>query len=278
MSQTPVHLDTSFLIRALRPGTRQDQMLRALLEASRELAMSSIAWAEFLCGPLNGRQLDIARRITPELIPFGRLQTPARSVGRVATPGRRKARSRSAKANGRQGRRGRGHGPLRLTCASDRFGLDPHRESQRQRAHRCKQPGWSHRRRPPATRAAATIMVDAADREEEVMPHEPKSPDSPDLTFICGLGWPKTERYYMSRRYPGCWDFWVLAPGEDKARQLFARLDEASSVRATHRPRGSERYRRGPRWRRSVTRNRASPGCLRLCGNRACDRGPCRWP
>ncbi|MGB5551230.1 MAG: PIN domain-containing protein [Thermoanaerobaculia bacterium] len=70
MSLTPVHLDTSFLIRALRPGTRQDQMLRALLEASRELAMSSIAWAEFLCGPLNGRQLDIARRITPELIPF----------------------------------------------------------------------------------------------------------------------------------------------------------------------------------------------------------------
>ncbi len=45
-------------------------MLRALLEASRELAMSSIAWAEFLCGPLDSRQLDIARRITPELIPF----------------------------------------------------------------------------------------------------------------------------------------------------------------------------------------------------------------
>lgn len=32
--------------------------------------MSSIAWAEFLCSPLNGRQLDIARRITAELIPF----------------------------------------------------------------------------------------------------------------------------------------------------------------------------------------------------------------
>jgi len=45
-------------------------MLRALLEASRELAMSSIAWAEFLCGPLDSCQLDIARRITPELIPF----------------------------------------------------------------------------------------------------------------------------------------------------------------------------------------------------------------
>jgi len=38
------------------------------------------------------------------------------------------------------------------------------------------------------------------------MPHPPKSPDSPDLTFICGLGWPKRkmERYFMSR---GCCRF-----------------------------------------------------------------------
>ena len=63
------------------------------------------------------------------------------------------------------------------------------------------------------------------------MPHPPKSPDSPDLTFICALEWPKgMERYYLSRRYPGCWDFWVLAPGKRKARQLFARLDEASTA------------------------------------------------
>jgi hypothetical protein len=62
------------------------------------------------------------------------------------------------------------------------------------------------------------------------MPHLLKSPDSPDLTFICGLGWPKMERYYLSRRYPGCWDFWVLAPGKKKARQLFARLEEASTA------------------------------------------------
>lgn len=68
--QTPVHLDTSFLIRALRTGTRQDKMLRGLLEAGRELAMSSIAWAEFLCGPLDDTQLDMALRITPELISF----------------------------------------------------------------------------------------------------------------------------------------------------------------------------------------------------------------
>jgi len=62
------------------------------------------------------------------------------------------------------------------------------------------------------------------------MPHPPKSPDSPDLTLICGLGWPETERYYLSRRYPGCWDFWVLAPGKKMARQVFARLAEAGTA------------------------------------------------
>ena len=70
MTQTPVHLDTSFLIRALRAGSRQDKLLRGLLEAGRELSMSSIAWAEFLCGPLDDRQLAMARRITSELVPF----------------------------------------------------------------------------------------------------------------------------------------------------------------------------------------------------------------
>lgn len=63
------------------------------------------------------------------------------------------------------------------------------------------------------------------------MPHPPKSPNSPDLTLICGLCWPKKmERYYLSRRYPGCWDFWVLAPGRKEARQRFARLAEASTA------------------------------------------------
>ena len=62
------------------------------------------------------------------------------------------------------------------------------------------------------------------------MPLPPLSPDSPLLTLICGLGWPEVERYYLSRRYPGCWDFWVLAPGKKKARQLFARLAEVGTA------------------------------------------------
>lgn len=70
MSQAPVHLDTSFLIRALRPGTSEDQRLRGFLQQGRSLFIGAIAWAEFLCGPLDERQLDTVRRITTETIAF----------------------------------------------------------------------------------------------------------------------------------------------------------------------------------------------------------------
>ena len=46
-----IHLDTSFLIRALIPGTREESKLRRWVGDGEALAMSSVAWAEFLCGP-----------------------------------------------------------------------------------------------------------------------------------------------------------------------------------------------------------------------------------
>ena len=70
MSQTPIHLDTSFLIRALQPNTTEDKELRELLAAGRPLATSAIAWAEFLCGPLADRQIQAAMRLTSERVPF----------------------------------------------------------------------------------------------------------------------------------------------------------------------------------------------------------------
>ena len=70
MDPPTIHLDTSFLIRALRAGSPEDGQLRGFLRARRELAICSIAWAEFLCGPLNASQLDAARRLTSERIPF----------------------------------------------------------------------------------------------------------------------------------------------------------------------------------------------------------------
>jgi len=65
-----IHLDTSFLIRALARGSREDRRLRAWLRAGTLLTMSAIAWAEFLCGPLGAGELELAARVVPEPVPF----------------------------------------------------------------------------------------------------------------------------------------------------------------------------------------------------------------
>lgn len=65
-----IHLDTSFLILALVPGSRQDQQLREWLRGDEVLGISCIGWAEFLCGPLETRQLHLALRILAAPVPF----------------------------------------------------------------------------------------------------------------------------------------------------------------------------------------------------------------
>ena len=58
-----IHLDTSFLIRALNPGSPEDRRLRGWVGAGETVFMSSVAWAEFLCGPLGAAELELAERI-----------------------------------------------------------------------------------------------------------------------------------------------------------------------------------------------------------------------
>lgn len=65
-----IQLDTSFLIRALVVGTAEDAKLRDWLGADRELAMSAVAWTEFLCGPVNTRELFLSTSIVSDPIPF----------------------------------------------------------------------------------------------------------------------------------------------------------------------------------------------------------------
>lgn len=55
-----IHLDTSFLIRALIQGTTQDRALRRWIAADETLVMSAIAWTEFQCGPLHPAELATA--------------------------------------------------------------------------------------------------------------------------------------------------------------------------------------------------------------------------
>jgi predicted nucleic acid-binding protein len=65
-----IQLDTSYLIRALVKGSPQDQALRSWLRSGEPLAMSAIAWGEFLCGPADPGQVELAARLIPERVPF----------------------------------------------------------------------------------------------------------------------------------------------------------------------------------------------------------------
>ena len=66
-----IHLDTDFLIGALIRGTQQDERLREWLRTYQPIATSTIAWAEFLCGPVDADQIDLAARLVSQRVAFG---------------------------------------------------------------------------------------------------------------------------------------------------------------------------------------------------------------
>ncbi|MGO9455355.1 MAG: type II toxin-antitoxin system VapC family toxin [Candidatus Binataceae bacterium] len=70
MAQAIIHLDTSFLIRALNSNSGEDRRLRSWIADEVRLGMSAIGWTEFLCGPLDQRQLALAEAIVGEPEPF----------------------------------------------------------------------------------------------------------------------------------------------------------------------------------------------------------------
>jgi predicted nucleic acid-binding protein len=70
MAETAIHLDTCFLIRALVPGTDADHRLREWLSNGHRLCMDSIAWTEFLCGPLEPSERTLAEKIVTERIDY----------------------------------------------------------------------------------------------------------------------------------------------------------------------------------------------------------------
>lgn len=63
--------DTSFLIRALVKGTGEDRALRSWLRDGQPLITSTIAWAEFLCGPLEPEEFDLAALVVTDRVEFG---------------------------------------------------------------------------------------------------------------------------------------------------------------------------------------------------------------
>ncbi|MGH7894509.1 MAG: PIN domain-containing protein [Candidatus Binatia bacterium] len=65
-----IHLDTSFLIHALVPSSRADKRLRKWLRDGDDLAISAVAWAEFLCGPVGTTEVDIVSAMLQEITPY----------------------------------------------------------------------------------------------------------------------------------------------------------------------------------------------------------------
>lgn len=65
-----IHLDTSFLIRALVSGSRQERRLLAWLDGPEPVAVSAVAWAEFLCGPVSADLADLARTLLGDPVPL----------------------------------------------------------------------------------------------------------------------------------------------------------------------------------------------------------------
>lgn len=66
-----IHLDTSFLIRALVRGSEASARLREWIQNGRTIAMSTLAWGEFLCGPLSDEAEATAHRLVRVHVALG---------------------------------------------------------------------------------------------------------------------------------------------------------------------------------------------------------------
>jgi predicted nucleic acid-binding protein len=84
-----IHLDTSFLIRALAPGSTEAAALRSWLGDGRAIAISTLVWGELLCGPLDGTSERLARRVVPAHVPLGTDEAAAAAALFNATGRRR---------------------------------------------------------------------------------------------------------------------------------------------------------------------------------------------
>ena len=65
-----IHLDTNFLIQTTVAGSTAHTQFTAWALAQETVNVSSITWAEFLCGPLDATAEALARQIIPDPAPF----------------------------------------------------------------------------------------------------------------------------------------------------------------------------------------------------------------
>jgi|SRR5579862_1766455 len=70
MDQSLIHLDSGFVIRALKDGTPEEAQLNRWLAIRTRLGISAIAWSEFLCGPLDETHPDLIMKFVGQPAPL----------------------------------------------------------------------------------------------------------------------------------------------------------------------------------------------------------------
>lgn len=88
-----IQLDTNLLIRAAHADAQAMRAFERWLDEEETPAISSIAWFEFICGPLHEDALDlVARVITGNIFPFDSMQAQRAADLFNATGRKRNAR------------------------------------------------------------------------------------------------------------------------------------------------------------------------------------------
>ena len=83
-----IHLDTGFLIGALRRGSAEDERLRQGLVRGEAVGSSAVSWTEFLCGPVQGHAIELAARVVDE--PVALLAVDAAAAAKLFNLGGRR--------------------------------------------------------------------------------------------------------------------------------------------------------------------------------------------
>jgi predicted nucleic acid-binding protein len=65
-----IHFDTNFLIQTAVTGSSANELFRKWDSTGENLDVSSVAWAEFLCGPLDDTATSLVRQIFPNPEPL----------------------------------------------------------------------------------------------------------------------------------------------------------------------------------------------------------------
>jgi predicted nucleic acid-binding protein len=67
-----IHLDTNYIVGLVTPKSPLEMQILAWMNAGEKFAVSSIAWSEFLTGPVTAREiLDVSRIMENRVVGFG---------------------------------------------------------------------------------------------------------------------------------------------------------------------------------------------------------------